>query len=95
MFNRISMIGLGYIGLPTATLFAAREKQVIGVDLSQHAVDTINAGASTSSSPNWTCWCMPPSTKAIWGKRFPEPVFCSGEAGINDPGAASPTRPQW
>ncbi|MCK7579979.1 MAG: UDP-N-acetyl-D-mannosamine dehydrogenase [Chromatiales bacterium] len=44
MFNRISMIGLGYIGLPTATLFAAREKQVIGVDISQHAVDTINAG---------------------------------------------------
>lgn len=44
MFNTISMIGLGYIGLPTATLFASRKKQVIGVDVNQHAVDTINQG---------------------------------------------------
>lgn len=44
MFDRISMIGLGYIGLPTATLFAARKKKVIGVDVSKHAVDTINSG---------------------------------------------------
>lgn len=38
------MIGLGYIGLPTATLFASRKIQVIGVDINQHAVDTINQG---------------------------------------------------
>ncbi|PKO85625.1 MAG: UDP-N-acetyl-D-mannosamine dehydrogenase [Betaproteobacteria bacterium HGW-Betaproteobacteria-12] len=44
MFNTISMIGLGYIGLPTATLFASRKKKVIGVDINQHAVDTINQG---------------------------------------------------
>lgn len=44
MFNTISMIGLGYIGLPTATLFASRKKNVIGVDVNQHAVDTINQG---------------------------------------------------
>lgn len=44
MFETISMIGLGYIGLPTATLFASRKKKVIGVDISQHAVDTINQG---------------------------------------------------
>jgi UDP-N-acetyl-D-mannosaminuronic acid dehydrogenase len=44
MFNTISMIGLGYIGLPTATLFASRKKNVIGVDVSKHAVDTINQG---------------------------------------------------
>ena len=44
MFNTISMIGLGYIGLPTATLFASRRRKVIGVDISQHAVDTINQG---------------------------------------------------
>lgn len=43
-FNTISMIGLGYIGLPTATLFASRKKTVIGVDINQHAVDTINQG---------------------------------------------------
>ena len=44
MFKTISMIGLGYIGLPTATLFASRKKKVIGVDVSRHAVDTINQG---------------------------------------------------
>ena len=44
MFETISMIGLGYIGLPTATLFASRKKKVIGVDINQHAVDTINQG---------------------------------------------------
>ena len=44
MFDTISMIGLGYIGLPTATLFASRKKKVIGVDINQHAVDTINQG---------------------------------------------------
>ena len=38
------MIGLGYIGLPTATLFASRKKTVIGVDVSEHAVNTINSG---------------------------------------------------
>jgi UDP-N-acetyl-D-mannosaminuronic acid dehydrogenase len=43
-FQTISMIGLGYIGLPTAAMFAARRKTVIGVDISQHAVDTINQG---------------------------------------------------
>ncbi|UWR28352.1 UDP-N-acetyl-D-mannosamine dehydrogenase (plasmid) [Sulfitobacter sp. S223] len=44
MFETISMIGLGYIGLPTAALFAARGTTVIGVDVSQSVVDTINAG---------------------------------------------------
>jgi UDP-N-acetyl-D-mannosaminuronic acid dehydrogenase len=43
-FDVISIIGLGYIGLPTAAAFAARRKKVIGVDVSQHAVDTINKG---------------------------------------------------
>ena len=43
-FNTISVVGLGYIGLPTATMFASKEKKVIGVDVNQHAVDTINAG---------------------------------------------------
>ncbi len=40
----ISVIGLGYIGLPTAAMFASRKISVIGVDVNQHAVDTINAG---------------------------------------------------
>jgi len=43
-FNTISVVGLGYIGLPTAAMFASRKKKVIGVDVNQYAVDTINRG---------------------------------------------------
>ncbi len=43
-FETISVIGLGYIGLPTAAMFASRKIKVIGVDVNQHAVDTINRG---------------------------------------------------
>lgn len=43
-FETISVIGLGYIGLPTAAMFASRKKKVIGVDVNQSAVDTINQG---------------------------------------------------
>jgi UDP-N-acetyl-D-mannosaminuronic acid dehydrogenase len=38
------MVGLGYIGLPTAAMLASRKIKVIGVDINQHAVDTINRG---------------------------------------------------
>jgi len=41
---RVSVIGLGYIGLPTAAVLASRQVEVIGVDVNQHAVDTINKG---------------------------------------------------
>lgn len=42
--NKVSVIGLGYIGLPTAAVIASRGINVVGVDVSQNAVDTINAG---------------------------------------------------
>lgn len=40
----ISVVGLGYIGLPTAAVLAASGCQVIGVDINRSAVDTINDG---------------------------------------------------
>jgi UDP-N-acetyl-D-mannosaminuronic acid dehydrogenase len=43
-FDTISVVGLGYIGLPTAAMFASKKKKVIGVDVNQHIVDTINTG---------------------------------------------------
>jgi UDP-N-acetyl-D-mannosaminuronic acid dehydrogenase len=42
--SSVSVIGLGYIGLPTAAMFASRKVKVIGIDINQHAVDTINQG---------------------------------------------------
>ena len=41
---KICIIGLGYIGLPTAALMAKAGHDVVGVDVNQKAVDTINAG---------------------------------------------------
>lgn len=40
----INVIGLGYIGLPTAALLASEGYSVYGTDISKHAVDTINRG---------------------------------------------------
>ena len=44
MLKTVSVIGLGYIGLPTAAMLASRKLRVIGVDVNQYAVDTINQG---------------------------------------------------
>jgi UDP-N-acetyl-D-mannosaminuronic acid dehydrogenase len=41
---KVCVVGLGYIGLPTAALLASNGHDVIGVDIDQNAVDTINAG---------------------------------------------------
>ncbi|MBX9400291.1 UDP-N-acetyl-D-mannosamine dehydrogenase [Lysobacter sp. BMK333-48F3] len=43
-FETVSVIGLGYIGLPTAAAFCAAGKRVIGVDVNRRAVETINRG---------------------------------------------------
>ncbi|MCY1274456.1 UDP-N-acetyl-D-mannosamine dehydrogenase [compost metagenome] len=43
-FQTISVIGLGYIGLPTAAVFASRKRKVIGVDVNRQAVEIINRG---------------------------------------------------
>lgn len=43
-FKHICVIGLGYIGLPTAATFAAHGVKVTGIDVNPHAVDLINQG---------------------------------------------------
>lgn len=40
----IAVVGLGYIGLPTAAMFAAQNVHVVGVDVDQHIVNIINQG---------------------------------------------------
>lgn len=44
LFQKISMIGLGYIGLPTAAVMASRRVTVVGVDVNPRVVETINRG---------------------------------------------------
>ena len=43
-FNKICMVGLGYIGLPTAAVMASRGLNIIGLDVTPHVVETINKG---------------------------------------------------
>nr|WP_297782566.1 UDP-N-acetyl-D-mannosamine dehydrogenase [uncultured Allomuricauda sp.] len=42
--NKVTMMGLGYIGLPTAALIAGNGTKVNGVDVNPRVVDTINRG---------------------------------------------------
>ncbi len=51
-FGRIAVIGLGYIGLPTAAIFAENGVDVVGVDVNPHVVATINAGRPHFGEPN-------------------------------------------
>ena len=51
-FDTISVIGLGYIGLPTAAMFAACKMHVVGVDVDAKAVDTVNNGQIHITEPD-------------------------------------------
>lgn len=42
--QKIVVIGLGYIGLPTASMLATKGHKVLGVDINETAVNTINSG---------------------------------------------------
>jgi UDP-N-acetyl-D-mannosaminuronic acid dehydrogenase len=44
MNPEVVTIGLGYIGLPTSALIASHGTNVLGVDINQSVVDTINVG---------------------------------------------------
>jgi len=50
--DKVSVIGLGYIGLPTAAIIASRGLTVIGVEIDQDTVETINAGKIHIVEPN-------------------------------------------
>jgi UDP-N-acetyl-D-mannosaminuronic acid dehydrogenase len=43
-FTKICVIGLGYIGLPTASTFATHGVRVLGVDINQRIIETLNMG---------------------------------------------------
>lgn len=40
----IAVVGMGYIGLPTAVMLAAQGTQVVGVDVNQRTIDMVNKG---------------------------------------------------
>jgi UDP-N-acetyl-D-mannosaminuronic acid dehydrogenase len=43
-FDKVCILGLGYIGLPTASVFATRGVRVLGVDVNTKVIETLQAG---------------------------------------------------
>jgi len=43
-FQKLCVLGLGYIGLPTASTFATHGFDVVGVDVNQKVVETLQSG---------------------------------------------------
>jgi UDP-N-acetyl-D-mannosaminuronic acid dehydrogenase len=50
-FTKICVIGLGYIGLPTACTFAVHDLQVVGVDINAEIIETLRNGGVHISEP--------------------------------------------
>ncbi len=50
-FNQICIIGLGYIGLPTASTFASHGLKVIGVDRNQEVIKSLRNGKAHIYEP--------------------------------------------
>ena len=51
-FQKINVVGLGYIGLPTAALIASRGMQVVGIDTNERIVDTVASGRIHIAEPD-------------------------------------------
>ncbi|MDO9458782.1 MAG: UDP-N-acetyl-D-mannosamine dehydrogenase [Alphaproteobacteria bacterium] len=52
MVNKICVVGLGYIGLPTAAVFAGKGIDVVGVDTRKDLVEAVNQGRPHFGEPN-------------------------------------------
>ena len=49
--GQVCVVGLGYVGVPTAAVLAGHGMEVIGVDIDRERVETINSGASPFDEP--------------------------------------------
>ena len=49
--GRVCVVGLGYVGLPTAAILASRGVEVIGVDVNPERVETVNSGVAPFDEP--------------------------------------------
>jgi UDP-N-acetyl-D-mannosaminuronic acid dehydrogenase len=49
--KKVCILGMGYIGLPTAALFASHGMQVCGVDINAHIIETFNHGGIHIQEP--------------------------------------------
>lgn len=63
---KIVVIGLGYIGLPTAVMFASHGREVVGVDVKQEVIETLNRGELHLEEPG----LLDVLTQTIASKKF-------------------------
>tara|TARA_B100000575_G_C23143616_1_gene666635 strand:- start:7035 stop:8276 length:1242 start_codon:yes stop_codon:yes gene_type:complete len=50
-FNKVCILGLGYIGLPTSAILSSHKIEVVGVDIEEQIVDTVNKGKIHIAEP--------------------------------------------
>jgi UDP-N-acetyl-D-mannosaminuronic acid dehydrogenase len=87
----VCVVGLGYIGLPTAALLASNDFNVVGVDLNSHVVETINQGRIHIVEPDLDAYvrtavaagrlkaCVKPQAADIYMICVPTPFHEGGE----------------
>ncbi|WP_411330854.1 UDP-N-acetyl-D-mannosamine dehydrogenase [Desulfovibrio desulfuricans] len=74
-YKSVSVIGLGYIGLPTAALIASHMHNVIGVDVNEDVVRSVNAGVLHTVEPGLADLLAETVTKGwLRGVAAPEPA---------------------
>ncbi len=56
MNTTVTVLGLGYIGLPTASILATKGFRVNGMDVRKDIIDTINKGEIHIKEPDWIFW---------------------------------------
>src|SRR5437588_6241742 len=50
--DKVVVVGLGYIGLPTAAALATRGVRVVGIDVNTAVIESINAGSAHLAEPD-------------------------------------------
>ncbi|MBC1794789.1 nucleotide sugar dehydrogenase [Listeria booriae] len=63
---KLVVIGLGYIGLPTAIMFANHNQDVVGIDVNKHVINELNEGKIHIEEPG----LQAELDKAIQNKAF-------------------------
>jgi len=73
MKKKICIVGLGYIGLPTAAMFATHGHKIVGVDINRRVVDALNNGKITIYEPYLDIMVQAAVTSEnLVGKTVPE-----------------------
>ena len=76
--KKVCVVGLGYIGLPTAALLASNGFNVIGVDLNVHAVELINQGRIHIVEPDLDAYvrsAVAAGRLKAYGKPHPADIY--------------------